>query len=153
MPDVIETADALHASANRLYWQSRDTVEALAARLGMSRHALYSSIRPLPAGRECTGCGEPLAFANRTDREAGLARCAGCGAEEHVHAPAADAEAPPVPLKRPRRWGRVDAPEAVRRIRHELAYVRPERAAMIGGAAALGVAVGLVAVDVLRHMR
>ncbi len=152
MPDVIETADALHASANRLYWQSRDPVEALAARLGMSRHALYSSIRPLPAAQECSGCGEPLAFANRTARETGVARCAACGAEEHVDA-RAEAEAPPVPLARPRRWGRVDAPEAVRRIRHELAHVRPERAAMIGGAAALGVAVGLVATDLLRHMR
>lgn len=157
MNDVIETADALHASANRLYWHSRDSVDALAGRLGMSRHAFYQSIRPEDAGRACATCGDRLEFANRTARQTGRARCAACGAAEHVaRAPAAQVlvedvvpALPPVPVARRvsfRGWN-------LARWRRELAAVPRERAAMVGGAAALGVAAGVLALEVLTASR
>ena len=156
MNDVIETADALHASANRLYWHSRDSVDALAARLGMSRHAFYQSIRPEPAGRACAACGGVLEFANRTARQTSRARCAGCGAAERVAPPPVQAvviedvlptpPAPPGARLTFRGWD-------LRRWRRELAAVPRERAAMVGGAAALGVAAGVLALEVLTASR
>ncbi|HEX8674957.1 MAG TPA: hypothetical protein VF710_23860 [Longimicrobium sp.] len=157
MNDVIETADALHASANRLYWHSRDSVDALAARLGMSRHAFYQSIRPEPARRACAACGGELEFANRTARQTSRARCAGCGATERVAPPAVQsvvvedvlpAPPPPPPSARPsfRGWN-------LSRWRRELAAVPRERAAMVGGAAALGVAAGVLALELLNPSR
>lgn len=156
MNDVIETADALHASANRLYWHSRDSVDALAARLGMSRHAFYQSIRPEPAGRACAACGGALEFANRTARQTSRARCAGCGSAERVAPPPMQSVViedvlptpPPPPSARVtfRGW---DLP----RWRRELAAVPRERAAMVGGAAALGVAAGVLALEFLNPSR
>ena len=156
MNDVIETADALHASANRLYWHSRDSVDALAARLGMSRHAFYQSIRPEPAGRACAACGGVLEFANRTARQTSRARCAGCGAAERVAPPPVQAvviedvlptpPAPPGARLTFRGWD-------LRRWRRELAAVPRERAAMVGGAAALGVAAGVLALELLNPSR
>jgi hypothetical protein len=151
MNDVIETADALHASANRLYWHSRDSVEALAARLGMSRHAFHQSIRPQSAGLPCAGCGGVLEFANRGARQGGRAHCGGCGAAQRVPRPA-----PPAPLDEVivaplpasarafpfRGW-------SLARWRRELSMVPRERTAMIGGAAALGVAAGVLALELL----
>lgn len=147
MTDVIETTDALHASANRLYWQSHDSVEELAVRLGMSPNALHASIRPHPADAACSICGGALAFRNRADRRSGSATCENCGAAERLST-SAESEAPPLPLVKERRW-----PGELRRVRRELAMVRPERAAMIGGAAALGMAVGVLALDFLRASR
>lgn len=150
MNDVIETADALHASANRLYWHSRDSVEALAARLGMSRHAFHQSIRPQPTGSPCA-CGGALEWANRTARQGGRARCAECGAAQRVARPAPPApldEAIAAPLPASARafpfrgW-------SLARWRRELAMVPRERTAMIGGAAALGVAAGVLALELL----
>lgn len=152
MNDVIETADAIHASANRLYWHSRDSVDTLASRLGMSSHAFYLSIRPQPVGSACAACGSPLEFANRTARQTGRAQCSGCGARELVargEAPdPAEAELhPPRPPRISfRGW-------SVGRWRRELAAVPRERAAMVGGAAALGVAVGVLGLEMLEAMR
>lgn len=153
MNDVIETADALHASANRLYWHSRDSVDALAARLGMSRHAFYQSIRPEPAGRACTACGGVLEFANRTARQTSRAGCAGCGADERVTPPPVQSvviedvlPTPPSARLTFRGWN-------LARWRRELAAVPRERAAMVGGAAALGVAAGVLALELLNPSR
>ena len=156
MNDVIETADALHASANRLYWHSRDSVEALASRLGMSRHAFYQSIRPEAAGRACAECGGTLEWANRTARQAGHAHCAACGAAEQVEwaAPAVvleeSAATPPPPPSATRfsvrGWN-------LSRWRRELAAVPRERKARVGGAAALGVAAGVLALQLLDPSR
>ena len=152
MNDVIETAEALHASANRLYWHSRDSVDALAARLGMSRHAFYQSICPEPAGRACAACGGVLEFANRTARQTSRARCAGCGAAERVPPTAVasvmieDVLPTPPPRLTFRGWN-------LSRWRRELAAVPRERAAMVGGAAALGVAAGVLALELLNPSR
>lgn len=156
MNDVIETADALHASANRLYWHSRDPVDALAARLGMSRHAFYQSIRPEPAGRACAACGGVLEFSNRTARQTSRARCAACGADERVSPTPVQSVViedvlpapPPPPSARVtfRGWD-------LARWRRELAAVPRERAAMVGGAAALGVAAGVLALELFNPSR
>jgi len=152
MADVTATADAIHASANRLYWHGRDSVEQLATRLGLSRHALYSTIRPASAGAECAGCGAEMVFANRHRRTHGQARCSACGAEAAVaveRAQLAHASPPPPPIRRQRR-------SAVRRILRvylrDLRRVRPERAVMIGGAAAMGMAAALVAGELVRDL-
>ena len=158
MNDVIETADALHASANRLYWHSRGTVESLAGRLGMSRHAFYQSIRPESAGRPCASCGGALEFAHRTARQTGRARCAACGAAESVprSAPAkavlvedvVPSPPPPPPSARItfRGWN-------LSRWLRELAAVPRERKARVVGAAALGVAAGVLALELLNPSR
>lgn len=152
MADVHATADAIHASANRLYWHGHDSVGQLAARLGLSRHALYATIRPAPAGAACAACGGEMVFANRHRRAQGQARCGACGAERSVageRAGLVHASPPPAPLRRQRR-------SAVRRILRvylrDLRRVRPERAAMIGGAAAMGMAAALVAGELVRDL-
>jgi len=153
MSDVAETADVLHDSANRLYWQGHDGVDQLAARLGMSRHALYGSIRPAPAGADCAECGEEMVYANRARRAQAQAHCPGCGAEARVEARALEivpVTPPPAPLARPRRRSMIR--RMMRLYMRDLRRVQPERAALIGGAAAAGVAVALVGAEVLRNL-
>lgn len=152
MSDVIETADAIHASANRLYWHSHDSVDQLAARLGMSRHALYNSIRPAPAGTDCQECGQEMVFANRNQRAHGRAHCPKCGNEALVDVERlglVHSDPPPAPI-RPKRRSSVE--RMMRVYLGGLRGVRPERAAMIGGAAAMGLAAAMVAGEVLRGM-
>lgn len=152
MSEVMETAEEIHAGANRLYWHSTDSVEALAKRLGMSRHALYASVRPAPAGIDCSRCGGALVFPNRSSRSFGKASCTRCATVEAVPAPgaASDAEAlPPLPLAY-RRPTRLLDRERLRRIRNDLAAVGRERVRMIGSAALLGAVVGYAAVGLAR---
>jgi len=154
MNDVIETADALRASANRVYWHSRDSVQALSARLGMSRHAFHQSIRPQDAGRACAGCGGALEFANRAARDASRARCAECGAEEAVARPAPTVMAEEVLPPTPRSARVFPFPRwSLARWRRELAAVPRERKARVGGAAALGVAAGVLVLELLSAPR
>jgi hypothetical protein len=89
MNDTVDTAEA-----NRLYWESDESVADIAARLDMSRRALYDAIEPLPSGGTCDVCGGPLTFENRSARTAGHASCEVCAAtgatpEEHAAAAAA----------------------------------------------------------------
>lgn len=155
MDAASDTAASLHEQANDLYWNSSETVDQLAARLGMSRNALYASVKPIPAGGTCPHCNEPLVFINRSSRAAGKATCPGCEAEVQLEAgaetpaPAPKAQtivATPVhEIPPPDAGGRLD------QIKESLAGVEPERAAIIGGAAALGVAVGAAAIKVIRR--
>jgi hypothetical protein len=152
------TADSLTSHANDLYWNSGQTVEGIMTDLGMSKNALYSSLAPLPAGRSCGTCGGQLVFANRTSRDAGRATCATCAQETEVPVPASHdhggegtrerdfADGGASGLSRPQaegRWGR---------LRDDLASVEPERMALVGGAAALGVMVGAAAARAVRQM-
>jgi hypothetical protein len=157
--------EVVRASANRLYWNSADTVDDIASRLGIGRSALYTAIRPAPAGADCPDCGTGLVFANRSARAAGRARCAECG-RTHVlggsshpfdRATQAEAEADAAPsADRPR-----GAPRPPRlpsgglpargEWRGALAAVEPHRALLIGGAALLGVAAGAAAVNAIRR--
>jgi hypothetical protein len=71
--------DAAAASeANRLYWETEDSVSDIAENLEISRRALYESVEPLPTGDNCEVCGGPLFFENRSARTAGDAACAVC---------------------------------------------------------------------------
>lgn len=138
--------------ANELYWRSEDTVEEVAERLEMSRGALYSHVRPLEAGGECPDCGAALVYPNRSSRAAGRAACPECErtfAEEAAAAPVARGEESHPHLGQAP--GNGDASGRLRRWREDLAAVEPERAAMIGGAAALGVVFGAAAATLARR--
>ena len=159
------TNEVARTRANRLYWSSTETVDEIAARLEIGRSALYSSIRPAPALAECRRCGAGLVFANRSARAAGRARCPDCGATqllgEHAHPSdrVRESLAPPeLPV------GLLDPPIASpppsvgrltsrREWNHALSTVERGRLVMIGGAAALGIAAGVAAVEILRARR
>jgi hypothetical protein len=133
-PDVVE--------ANRLYWETDDSVASIADRLDVSRRALYGAVHPLTTGATCRSCGGELAFENRSARKLGVAICPGCGGSDQLLDPsnsaaAADAGAPPLTVVRgdgqPDRLLDLRDPD----LRH--------RAVMLGGAAIAGVALGTVA--------
>jgi hypothetical protein len=108
--------------ANRLYWESDESVASIADRLGWSRRALYDVIEPLPLETACDVCGTPLVFPNRSARAAGTMACVACAARE--------AEA---------------AKQDDRKLRQAVdaeARDRRERAYAAGGAAILGVTMG-----------
>ncbi len=154
-------ADAQHERANRMYWNSSETVDRIAEQLGMSRNALYSSVRPAPAGVVCPDCGDELVFPNRTSRLAGRALCVSTGGTYAV------ADLPPVGSRpSPRRAAPRSSGSGARDegygeagrallggLRGGLAAVEPMRAAMIGGAAVMGAVAGVAAVTLLRRYR
>jgi hypothetical protein len=133
-PDIVE--------ANRLYWETDESVASIADRLDVSRRALYDAVQPLSAGTSCVSCGGELAFENRSSRKLGVAICPSCGAEQHLGAvepvsAAARADTPQLGVVR-------DDVESA----HVLDLSDPElrhRAVMLGGAAIAGVAIGTVA--------
>jgi hypothetical protein len=67
--------------ANRLYWESDHSVNAVAEKLGVSKGRLYDLVAPLPLDVRCPDCGGELAFPNRTARDRGLVTCDTCGFE------------------------------------------------------------------------
>ncbi|HEX2091302.1 MAG TPA: hypothetical protein VHG28_02825 [Longimicrobiaceae bacterium] len=152
-----ETVDALQERANDLYWNSPDPVDSVAEELGMKRSALYAAVRPIPAGAECPDCGEELVFPNRSSRTARRAMCLACNRTVALDE---------VPASKSARGPRIDDGhgyagrdtgygEGGGRLRHwreGLAAVEPERAARLGGAAALGVVVGAAAATLYRRM-
>lgn len=163
-----QLADAQHERANLLYWNSSETVDRIAEQLGMSRNALYASVRPLPAGVECPECGEELVFPNRTSRLAGRALCASSGGTFAVADLPAAGSRPRRTGAAPRRAGsgsdsgyegRDDegyaeaGRAALGGLREGLAAVEPQRAALIGGAAVMGALAGVAAVSLLRRRR
>ena len=66
------------ATANELYWGSKQSVNKIAEGLELSKSALYDIIQPHPLGLSCPTCGREVVFANRTAREKGLATCSEC---------------------------------------------------------------------------
>lgn len=66
------------AEANRLYWETELPVGEIAARLDLSRRALYESIRPVPAEGSCAACGGTLEYTKRSNRLQGLPTCSKC---------------------------------------------------------------------------
>lgn len=149
-----QLADAQHERANRMYWNSSDTVDRIAEQLGMSRNALYSSVRPAPAGVDCPDCDEELVYPNRTSRLAGRAICLGCDTA-HAVADLTAAESRPPRSASTLYEGRDQGYDGVRLggLRDGLAAVEPQRAAMIGGAAVMGAVAGVAAVNLLRRFR
>jgi len=73
---------AFFEDANRLYWESEESVNQIGETLGLSKGVLYGLISPLPAGLPCPGCGDEMVFPNRTAREKGFLECPECGMEE-----------------------------------------------------------------------
>jgi hypothetical protein len=144
--------------ANQLYWQSDKTVDEILGELSISRSALYSAVRPVPAGASCQACGERLVYTNRTNRAHETAYCPACGTSteldgvvEFVAAePESEAGQPLGAGMGSASFVHAEQERAWERWRHDLAAVPPERAALIGGAAALGVVVGAVAARAVR---
>jgi ribosomal protein S27AE len=151
--------------ANRLYWHSDSTVDEIVSDLGIGRSALYAAIHPISAGSSCPNCGNRMVFTNRSNRSAGRAVCGVCGtqalssdggSDEQVEAGAARE----TPLDRTSDGWRPDGEERSfvpehglwSRWRDDLATVEPQRAAMVGGAAALGVVLGAAAARAVREM-
>lgn len=139
---------------NSLYWHSDQPVVDIAEQLGLGRNSLYAAVEPISAGAICDDCGEEMVFTNRTNRQNGTATCRGCGIEREV-TPGGDT--PPDPIRGAAGgdglMGRTDVngdARSIDRLRHELATVDPERYALVGGAAALGVMVGAAAARALR---
>ena len=67
--------------ANRLYWESDQSVNAVAELLGVSKGRLYDLVAPLPVDIACPDCNQGLSFPNRTARDRGLVTCDTCGFE------------------------------------------------------------------------
>lgn len=154
MSTATETSDPAAARANQLYWTSSDTVDQIADQLDISRNALYAAVSPVDAGLDCPMCSEKLVFVNRSSRAAGRATCEACEAEVQAD-DLGGADSKPKPRRNTAggagRPGRSDQwSERVDNWKTEFAAVEPERAVLIGGAAALGVALGAVAVKLAR---
>ncbi len=86
--------------ANRLYWDTDESVNGIAERLEMSKGRLYDAITPLPVGATCPACGGPLGFANRTARDSELVSCPLCDFEAQRDEVEGDAELQPHPATR-----------------------------------------------------
>lgn len=158
MPSSNDTTDSGTDRINELYWNTSRTIGDITEELGVSRNALYTSIHPLPAGASCPGCGERLVFTNRTHRDTGIATCRACGSERDMRKPAERPELASAGAAAESRGGGserggngADAANGWTRWRDDLASVEPERYALVGGAAALGVVVGAAAARALRH--
>ena len=151
------TVDPRQEEANGLYWHSDRTVDQIVSDLGIRRSALYNAILPVSAGTSCPRCGNRMVFTNRTNQTAGRSVCGVCGTQ----AVAAGDAGREVPLELANDEWRPEErvpglgehePGAWSRWREDLSAVEPQRAAMVGGAAALGVVVGAAAARAVREM-
>jgi hypothetical protein len=137
--------DVSDSRLNDLYWNSSRTIDEIVDELSVGRNTLYSSITPASSGMTCSSCGGVVVFTNRTNRAAGSGLCQACGMETIVPA---DFGAARTENGRKRSANGIARWE---RWREELEAVAPERAVMIGGAAALGAVLGTMAVRAIRH--
>jgi hypothetical protein len=143
------TGEAVADRLNDLYWNSGSTVDEILQDAGVGRSALYGAIRPLRASGVCPRGHDALVFTNRTNRASGSASCTICGLETIV-----DGDEMMAGSRRDEYGlgnGLQHDENGWSRWREDLAHVAPERAALIGGAAALGVMVGAAAARALRH--
>jgi hypothetical protein len=150
--------DTLQEKANRLYWESDESVNQISDELGLSKGGFYGVISPLPAGLPCPDCGEEMVFPNRTARDKGFLACPNCGMEEvedavqafwEGRAEALGSEAPlPSPRVLARRAGDA-AEEAVATARKHVSGMSP-RSRVLVGTALLGVAAGLLLANYFR---
>ncbi len=143
--------DALYEEANRLYWESDQSVNQIGEALDLSKGVLYGLIDALPAGLPCPKCGEEMVFPNRTAREKGFLACSDCGMEEEEAAVRSYWEGEGE-LPGPETEGESGAPanragSALRKVadtgRERLSNLSP-RGRVIAGTALLGAAAGLV---------
>jgi hypothetical protein len=151
----LESSDEITEKINQLYWESESTVDAISKELELGRNALYSAIRPVPSGAVCLECGADTVFVNRTGRAGGLAVCRSCEENESPVVRDGTLTSIPAPGRRSHRnaeaeYGDDSELERWSRWREDLRSVPPQRAVMIGGAAALGLVVGAAAVRAIR---
>ena len=149
--------DSLTAEANRLYWESGQSVNQIGEELDLSKGVLYGLIAPLPAGLPCPQCGQEMVFPNRTAREKGFLACPDCGMEEEEAAVRAfweddtGAGASPGAEESTTLSGRVGnaVERAVQTGRHRVSDLG-HRGRIVAGTALLGVAAGLILAGYLR---
>jgi predicted RNA-binding Zn-ribbon protein involved in translation (DUF1610 family) len=134
------------ARINELYWQSAFTIDQILDQVGSTRSQLYTAILPVSADSPCPTCAEILVFTNRTSRSSRRASCPGCGLEAQL----ADGGARPSANRR-RRRANGDGDRGHGQWKDELRAVSSDRAALIGGAAALGIVVGAAATRMARE--
>ena len=149
MVETTGRADAWVERANDLYWSSTKRVDEIVDDLEISRSSLYASLEPVAAGLVCVDCHERMVFTNRTARERGVAVCPRCGRESGVTVAAGEGSPS---------GDRIDGREGAERYglgrwRGDLAAVSPERVAIVGGAAALGMMLGAAAARAVRDRR
>jgi len=75
---------AEQVDANRRYWETAESVNAIAEAMDVSKGRLYDLLLPLDAGVACPSCGGALGFAHRTARQRGVVVCDACGYEGAV---------------------------------------------------------------------
>ncbi len=157
MPSGLPDQDSLSAEANRLYWESDQSVNQIGEGLDLSKGVLYGLIAPLPTGLPCPQCGEEMVFPNRTAREKGFLACPDCGMEEEEEAvrvfwrddgTSGDHLGAEDSVAFPRRAGKA-VQKAVHTGRDRVSNLSP-RGRIITGTALLGVAAGLVLAGYLR---
>ena len=150
--------DALSQQANRLYWESEESVNQIGEELGLSKGVLYGLIDPLPAGFPCPGCGEEMVFPNRTARDKGFLVCPECGMEEEAAvvqtywegaAEVGGEEVAEGPGHLASRAGRA-AQKAVDKGVDRVRGLSPQ-SRVLAGTALLGVAAGIILAGVLRR--
>lgn len=153
MAQIVEGSQSLSERVNELYWSGSTTVEEIIDDLGISRSSLYASIEPLPAGLVCADCHERMVYNHRTMRDRGVAVCPECGRESEPGAAesSGDRERPTAGQSSSER--EVGLELGLAGIRDTLRAVPPQRVALVGGGAALGVMAGAVAARVLRPAR
>lgn len=150
MKELSDTTPAVRASTDRLYWQTDDAVDVVASRLGISRRAVYAAVQPAPAHAPCTECGGPLAYANRSARAAGRAHCRDCGSTATVPFSASNGNGHTSDRTVDARADSMDGRPDARAYGHGGWRGRVERLAsnrgvVIGGLAAVGLALGAAA--------
>jgi hypothetical protein len=157
MSSELPDHDALCEEANRLYWESDQSVNQIGEALDLSKGVLYGLIAALPAGLPCPKCGEEMVFPNRTARDKGFLACPECGMEEEEAAVRSywegegelpDAEAAEDARALARRAGEV-VQKVVDTGKDKVSSLSP-RGRIIAGTALLGVAAGLVLGNYLR---
>ncbi|MEX2571126.1 MAG: hypothetical protein WD737_07450 [Gemmatimonadota bacterium] len=145
MPDRI--AEQTHDEAlNDFYWNSSRTIDEIVDELGVGRNTLYSTIRPQPTGMNCQTCGDGIVYTNRTNRASGTGTCVVCQKEVTV-----SADAHPGGAVRPGSEPKTSREPVPGRWRADFEAVEHQRMALIGGAAVLGIAVGVAAAATLRR--
>lgn len=160
MAQTIDGSDAVAQRVNELYWSSSMTVDDIVDELGISRSSLYTSIEPAPAGLICTDCQERMVHANRTMRDRGVASCPSCGRESMPGDVEAQGGVTGAPLgaedeasfgsSTPGGEGGSAAPAGFEQWVEALRSVPPQRLALVGGAAALGLIAGATVTRALR---
>ncbi|TVP43741.1 MAG: hypothetical protein EA350_13185 [Gemmatimonadales bacterium] len=87
---------AEQVDANRRYWETEESVNAIAVAMDVSKGRLYDLLLPLDAGVACPSCGGALGYAHRTARQRGVVVCDACGFEGQVdEVPGAEASGDP----------------------------------------------------------